>query len=101
MRIAYSRTLGYANVDADVARLVDDAVKDLAALGAEVEEIDLQLDDPIEIMQPLWAVALALGVAPMTGQQRTLVDPPLLELAEPGFHLTALEYRQLERQREA
>ena len=56
----------------------------------------LELEDPIAIMQPLWSVALALAVAPMTPQQRALVDPPLLELAEPGLRLSALEYRQLE-----
>jgi aspartyl-tRNA(Asn)/glutamyl-tRNA(Gln) amidotransferase subunit A len=99
-RVAYSRTLGYAKVDPDVARLVDEAVDALAALGAQVEEISLELEDPIAIMQPLWAVALALGVAPMTAEQRALVDPPLLDLAEPGFHLSALDYRRLEKTRE-
>jgi aspartyl-tRNA(Asn)/glutamyl-tRNA(Gln) amidotransferase subunit A len=99
-RIAYSRTLGYAKVDPEVARLVDKAVDALAALGAQVEEIPLELEDPIAIMQPLWAVALALGVAPMTAEQRALVDPPLLDLAEPGFHLSALDYRRLEKARE-
>jgi aspartyl-tRNA(Asn)/glutamyl-tRNA(Gln) amidotransferase subunit A len=99
-RIAYSRTLGYAKVDPEVARLVDKAVDELAALGAKVEEASLELEDPISIMQPLWAVALALGVAPMTAEQRALVDPPLLDLAEPGFHLSALDYRRLEKARE-
>jgi aspartyl-tRNA(Asn)/glutamyl-tRNA(Gln) amidotransferase subunit A len=100
LRIGYSRTLGYAKVDREVALLVDKAVEELAALGARVEELDLDLEDPIAVMQPLWAVALALGVAPMTAEQRALVDPPLLGLAEPGFHLSALQYRQLEKARE-
>jgi len=30
-----------------------------------------------------------------------LCDQPMLELAEPGFHLSALEYRQIEKQRES
>jgi len=99
-RIAYSRTLGYAVVDPEVARLVDEAVRRFESLGAHVEEIDFALEDPISIMQPLWAVALALAVAPMTAEQRAIMDPPLLDLAEPGFHLSALEYRQLEKARE-
>ena len=99
-RIAYSRTLGYAVVDPEVARLVDEAVRRFESLGAQVEEIDFALEDPISIMQPLWAVALALAVAPMTAEQRAIMDPPLLDLAEPGFHLSALEYRQLEKARE-
>jgi aspartyl-tRNA(Asn)/glutamyl-tRNA(Gln) amidotransferase subunit A len=100
LRIGYSRTLGYANVDADVAATVDDAVARLAALGAYVEEIDLRLDDPIAIMQPLWAVALAIALEPMSTAQRALLDPPVRELAEPGFALSALQYRAVERQRE-
>jgi aspartyl-tRNA(Asn)/glutamyl-tRNA(Gln) amidotransferase subunit A len=101
LRIAYSRNLGYARVDPEVAALVDRGVRAFESLGAIVEEIDLALEDPIAIMRPLWAVALAMAVAPMTPEQRALVDPPLLEMAEPGMHLSALEYRQLERAREA
>ncbi|HZR03754.1 MAG TPA: amidase [Burkholderiales bacterium] len=100
MRIAYSKTLGYARVDREVAELVDRAVRELESFGAHVEEIDFAMSDPIEIMGPLWSVALAMGVQPMTPAQRALVDPPLLELAEPGFHLSALEYRALEKRRE-
>jgi aspartyl-tRNA(Asn)/glutamyl-tRNA(Gln) amidotransferase subunit A len=101
LRIGYSRTLGYATVDAEVARLVDRAVVELEALGAWVEELDLVLEDPINIMQPLWAVALALAIEPMSREQRALCDPPMLELAEMGFALSAIQYRQLERARDA
>jgi aspartyl-tRNA(Asn)/glutamyl-tRNA(Gln) amidotransferase subunit A len=101
MRVAYSPTLGYAKVDPEVATLVRDAVSELSALGARVEEIDLALSDPIEIMQPMWSVALAMAVQPLTAEQRKLLDQPLLAIAEPGLHLSALEYRALEKQREA
>jgi len=80
---------------------VEKGVRAFAELGARVESVDLALDDPISIMQPLWAVALALAVAPMTSAQRALCDQPMLELAEPGFHLSALEYRHIEKQRES
>jgi aspartyl-tRNA(Asn)/glutamyl-tRNA(Gln) amidotransferase subunit A len=101
VHVAYSRTLGYAKADPEIIGLVDKAVKELEELGMDVEEIDLTLADPIEIMKPLWSVALALGVAPLTQKQRALLDPPLLDLAEPGFHLSALEYRQFEQARES
>lgn len=101
LRIAYSRTLGYARVDPDVAVKVDEGARAFASLGAEVEEIDLDLDDPIAIMQPLWAVALALAIEPLAPDRRALLDPPLLALAESGFGIDALAYRKLERAREA
>jgi aspartyl-tRNA(Asn)/glutamyl-tRNA(Gln) amidotransferase subunit A len=101
LRIAYSRTLGYARVDPDVAEKVEQGAQLFQSLGARVEEIDLVLEDPIAIMQPLWAVALALAIEPMNATQRALLDPPLLALAESGFGLDALAYRKLERAREA
>lgn len=101
LRIGYSRTLGYANVDPEVANLVDQGVHRFEALGAEVEELDLALEDPIAIMQPLWSVALALAIEPMTPRQRSLVDPPLLDLAAPGLSMSAIEYRRIEQRREA
>ena len=101
LRIGYSPTLGYAKVDSEVATLVKRAVNEFTQFGAHVEELDLNLEDPIAIMQPMWAVALALAVAPMSAAQRVLCDPGMLELAEPGFKLSALEYRQLERARDA
>ena len=101
LRIAYSRTLGYARVDPEVAGKVEEGAKLFESLGATVEEVDLGLDDPIAIMQPLWAVALALAVEPMSAGQRALLDPPLLALAESGFGIDALAYRKLERAREA
>jgi aspartyl-tRNA(Asn)/glutamyl-tRNA(Gln) amidotransferase subunit A len=101
MRIAYSPTLGYAKVDREVAALVERGVQRFSELGAQVESIDLQLEDPIAIMQPLWQVAMATGVAPMTAEQRALCDQPMLAIADAGMRLSALEYRQAERQREA
>src|SRR5262249_35821938 len=40
LRIAYSRTLGHARVDAEVADLVDTAAKTLEGMGAVVEPVD-------------------------------------------------------------
>jgi aspartyl-tRNA(Asn)/glutamyl-tRNA(Gln) amidotransferase subunit A len=101
MRIGYSRTLGYARVDPEVAELVDRGARRFEALGAQVEELDLELEDPISIMQPLWEVALGMAVAPMTAEQRALLDPPMLAIAERGGRLSAIELRQVERLREA
>jgi aspartyl-tRNA(Asn)/glutamyl-tRNA(Gln) amidotransferase subunit A len=99
-RIAYSRTLGYAKVDPEVAALVEKALTVFADLGAQIEEVSLHLQDPIEMMQPLWSIALALAIAPIPAEQRALMDPPLLKLAEAGFHISAMEYRRIEKARE-
>ena len=100
-KIAYSRDLGFAKVDPAVAQKIESELAVLRDLGATVDLIDLELDDPIAIMRPMWAVALALAVEPMPPEKRALVEAAMLELAEPGFALSALDYRRLERDREA
>jgi aspartyl-tRNA(Asn)/glutamyl-tRNA(Gln) amidotransferase subunit A len=40
MKVAFSPTLGYVEVDPEVARAVKKAVKVLADLGAEIEQVD-------------------------------------------------------------
>ena len=56
LRIAYSATLGYANVDAEVAASVDAAVRDLESAGAIVDAVDPGFDDPLEITTGLWFI---------------------------------------------
>ena len=46
-------------------------------------------------------MALALAVDPMTQEQRDLVDPPVLDIAEQGFSTSAVDYRVAERARDA
>jgi aspartyl-tRNA(Asn)/glutamyl-tRNA(Gln) amidotransferase subunit A len=99
-RIGYSRDMGYGRPEKETVDLVEQAVRRFEEMGADVEELNLDLEDPIEIMRPLWSVALAMAIAPMSAEQRAMVDPPLLELVQEGFQLSALQYRQLERARE-
>ena len=100
-RIAYSPDLGYADVDPAIATAIEKQLQVFRDLGAQVDVIDFKLDDPISIMRPLWAVALALAIEPMSPEKRALVEPAMLELAQPGFELSALDYRKLEKEREA
>lgn len=100
-RIAYSRDLGYADVDPDVAAVVEDGVRVLEQLGAVVEEVDPGFPDPIDVMQPMWSVALALAMEQLPVDRRNLVERPLAELAERARGTTAVDYRRLELRREA
>lgn len=100
MRVAFSPTLGYARVDPEVAACVARGVAELESLGARVETLDLALDDPIDIMRPLWSVALAMTVAPMSEAQKARAEAPMLGIAADGFRLSALEYRAVEKRRE-
>ena len=100
LRVAYSADLGYVDVDREVRDLVDKAVAVLADLGAVVEEVNPGFDNLAELMNLLWSVGLAVLVAGMDREQRELMDPPILELAENGRRVTAVEYRRAEQQRD-
>jgi aspartyl-tRNA(Asn)/glutamyl-tRNA(Gln) amidotransferase subunit A len=99
LRITYSRNLGYAEVDAEVEALVGQAVKVFADLGAEVEEIDPGFADPQTLMALFWSVGFALLVADVPVERWALMDEPILELAERGRAISAVEYRQAEGER--
>ena len=101
LRIAYSADLGYVDVDPEVSDLVEKAALRFEDLGAHVERVDPGFDDPIDTMVALWSVALALAVAPMTAEQRALVEAPVLEIADQGARVSAVAYRQAEAAREA
>lgn len=81
MRVGWSPTLGYAQVDSEVAEVCEAAVRRLEALGAEIVEIDPVFDaDPA---MP-W-ITLAMG-----GNERALGhlrDTPDWERLDPGHRM--------------
>jgi aspartyl-tRNA(Asn)/glutamyl-tRNA(Gln) amidotransferase subunit A len=85
IRIAYSPTLGENGwADPDVAKAVKDAADVLSDLGAIVEETDPELPPTRPIIDAIWSTADTWLVDQMTPEQRELMDPGLLAIAEEG-----------------
>ncbi|MBM3478611.1 MAG: amidase [Alphaproteobacteria bacterium] len=85
LRIGYSRTLGgRARVHPDVAARVEAAVRTLAAIGAEVEEVDPALPDHAEAMLAMWASAAARLRRLLPRERLGLLDPGLVAMMEIG-----------------
>ena len=85
IRIAYSPTLGENGwADPDVAKAVKDAADVLSDLGAIVEEADPELPPTRPIIDAIWSTADTWLVDQMTPEQRELMDPGLLAIAEEG-----------------
>ncbi|ONG58154.1 amidase [Pseudoroseomonas deserti] len=91
-RIAFARTISGAPVDPEVAAAVEAAARRFAELGAIVEEVELDLPDAADIYYRILSVTLASAVAPLTAEQREMVDPGLLIIADDGTRLSALDY---------
>ena len=89
LRIAYSRTLGFAWCDDQVLRVVDRAVEAFTDLGARVEEVDPEIGNPRGLIEDLWDMGLAYAVDGVPEEKRPLLDQPILECAERGRKFSA------------
>jgi aspartyl-tRNA(Asn)/glutamyl-tRNA(Gln) amidotransferase subunit A len=98
-RIAYSRDLGYVNVDPGIAAVVDAAVDKCRSLGADVVNIDPGFCDPIAIFDTLWHAGAARILRDLTLEQQALLDPGFREIAEKGMSISLAQYMQAGEQR--
>ena len=99
LRIAYSPTLGYVDVDEDVQQAVSEGVKTLQDLGATVVEADPGLSDPADILDKLWAGSMAgyfLGRLEQVGE---LIDQGLLATVKRTGNITAGELANAQQRR--
>jgi len=92
LRIALSPTLGYVDVDPDVAAAVEAAAQVFCDLGAEVEFADPDFADCVADFHVLWFTGLAKTVEHLTRDERELLDPALREVAAEGERWSALDY---------
>jgi aspartyl-tRNA(Asn)/glutamyl-tRNA(Gln) amidotransferase subunit A len=93
-KIAFSPSLGLAEVDNEVAEAVARCAATFAAFGAEVDEITPELPDPREPMMTMWKTTYGV-----IGRDRVLssvgpedVDPDLLRLVNASESISGYEY---------
>ena len=93
LKIAYSPTLGYVNVDPEIARLVQDAVKVLADLGAEVDEVDPGFADPAPCFRTLWWSGARALLGKLPADKKKLLDPALADVVEQSMAISLDDYQ--------
>jgi len=91
LRVAYSANLGYATVDADVAKACQRAADALAAAGAVVTACDPGFEDPLDDICTLWFVGAATLYASLGDHQRDRLDPMFRWQAEQGQKYSAVD----------
>jgi len=92
LRVAYSETLGFAQVDPEIARIVQAAVRVFEGLGAQVEAVDPGFANPEEHFERLFYGGAANSMRELGPDKRKLMDPALVEVAEWAETLSALDY---------
>jgi len=96
LKIAYSPALGYAkDIDAEVAAAVQSAVRQLQDLGAQVEEVDPGIEDPLPITIGLWFAGAWAIWNTLSPGQRAQADPDFATEAEAGSKYGVLDLHQL------
>lgn len=99
-RIAWCPRLGGAVVDPEVAAVTAEAVKILATLGAELEEADPGLGNSRETFVRHWYPGAANAIRALGPEERKLMDPGLVAIAEAGARLPLMDYLAAVRERE-
>lgn len=99
LKIAYSPTLGYVDVDEEVAASVDEAVKALTALGAHVDVVDPGFKCPQNIYHTLWFSGAVKRTEMLNDEQKEALDPELQAIIAEGLHYTLSDYMEAIHQR--
>ncbi|KFU81384.1 aspartyl-tRNA(Asn)/glutamyl-tRNA(Gln) amidotransferase subunit A [Amycolatopsis lurida] len=89
---AYSPTLGYVDVDPEVAEIVKSAVRSLGDAGLHIEETDPGFTDPKPAFDILWSTGAAKWLDTFPAGSETKVDPGLRKVWELGKTFSASDY---------
>lgn len=92
LKVAYSATLGYVDVDREVAETVRRAVDVLSDLGAVVTETDPGFADPLAAFGHLFYGGAANAIRDIGPKKRALMDPQLVKVAEKAAQRSMLDY---------
>ncbi len=99
VKVAYSRNLGYVEVDPEISALVDDAVGVLADLGAEIVEIDPGFEDPAKWFRIIWWGGARFLLGSLSAEKLALLEPALADVVEQSKSLTFEDVYEANRQR--
>jgi aspartyl-tRNA(Asn)/glutamyl-tRNA(Gln) amidotransferase subunit A len=94
-RIAYTRDLGHARVDPEVAEVVERAVKVFEAMGAQVEEVTPAWG-PLgpELVRFFWPATFS-GRASSLAEFEDRMDPGFVAMIKYAQHFTAPQFMQM------
>ncbi len=92
LRIAYSPTLGYGQVDPEVRAALDRAAGTFAELGATVDAVDPGFANPRDAFMVLWTTGAAKVLSAFTAEQQAKIDPGLVASARFGATKSAIDW---------
>jgi Asp-tRNA(Asn)/Glu-tRNA(Gln) amidotransferase A subunit family amidase len=94
LRVAWSPDFGYAPVDPEVRRVCTSAVRVLADLGCEIEEVTPAWDNPAWWAELIWDYQTAIRNRERAAQHPEWIEPTLMAQIEHGSNASAMELGQ-------
>jgi aspartyl-tRNA(Asn)/glutamyl-tRNA(Gln) amidotransferase subunit A len=94
LRVAWSPTLGYAQVAPAVREVTARAARRFADLGCTVEEVEHVFADPDPIWAPLFYGGVAGRLQGFLAEWRDRIDPGLLQVVDEGSRIGAAAFVQ-------
>ncbi len=92
LKIAYSESLGYVDVEPDVARAFQQAVAVFKELGAELVDVDPGFTDPLAAFGHLFYGGAANALRDIGPKKREAMDPALVQVAEKAAQRSMMDY---------
>ena len=94
-RVAWSPSLGYAKVDAEVASITDAAARSFEKmLGCHLEVADPGFESPHSPFAILWTTSYALRFQALLPEWKSRMDPDLVTLIESASHFGPSHFAQ-------
>lgn len=101
INVAFSPTLGYIDVDDEIARAVAKSVNAMAAAGLFIEETDPGFTDPAVPFEVLWATGAAKWLSNFPDGSADKVDKGLHALWSQGVTYSAMDFLTAQESRAA
>lgn len=93
MKIAWSKTLGYARPDPEIVEITERAARRFEELGCVVIEVDKVLEsDPVDLWMSEFYAGVGVRLKKTLAEQRDLLDPAVADVLKDALSQTSEEY---------
>ena len=99
LKVAYSPSFGYYEIDPAVLQIADEAAQTFVSLGCQVNRVDPEFPSEKVINKAfatMWAVKIAADYQHLLPEQEDLLDPLVVQIIRKGLGLSAMEYKAAE-----
>lgn len=82
LRVAYSPTLGFSNIDPSVRTVVDTALSRLRSVFPKLEQVSEVCPDPFDFHRAIFLGGISARLGDLVTTSPELIDPPLVALVK-------------------